>query len=335
MNKTTLLLLLPATLISAGSMGYWCLEPGWTLFDGLYMTVITLTTVGYGEIPAPLTHKGRAFTILLLLGGVFNVFFVANEILRGIVSGEYHHFWKERIMESQLSSLRNHVIVVGNGRMGQQICQSLIARKHPFVIIDKDSTRLDGLETLRGPILHGDGGNEEILIKAGIERARALVAATGSDADNLFVVMSARLLQPGLKILARADHAANETKMMRAGANQVIRPFVVGGSIMADLILKPNVFEFLQFATGAGETNDFILEEIVIMKGSFLDGAHLHPSQIRARLGVAIVAYRQGKGAMQFVPPDETKVQAGDVLIALGTRPSLTALEHETAAPTI
>ncbi len=334
MNKTTLLLSLSGGLTCAGTLGYWLLEPGWTLFDGLYMTVITLTTVGYGEIPAPLTPAGRVFTILLLLGGVFNVFFVANEIIRGIASGEYHHFWKERQMQKQLSRLKDHVIVVGYGRMGQQICQSLMARHHPFVVIDKDDSRLNELNGDTGPIIHGDGGNEDVLNKAGIDRSRALVAATGSDADNLFVVMSARLLAPTLKILARADHAANETKMLRAGANQVIRPFVVGGSIMADLILKPNVFEFLQFATGSNvESNDFLLEEIIVMKGSVLDGAHLHPSQIRARLGVAIVAFRRGKGSMMFVPPDKTEVQAGDVLIALGSRPSLTALEQETAVP--
>jgi voltage-gated potassium channel len=334
MNKTTLLLLLPTVLTCAGTAGYWLLEPGWTLFDGLYMTVITLTTVGYGEIPAPLTTSGRILTILLLLGGVFNVFFVANEIIRGIVSGEYHHFWKERQMESQLAHLNKHVIVVGYGRMGQQICQSLIARRHPFVVIDKDASRLNSLNGNECPIIHGDGGNEDVLNKAGIDRAGALVAATGSDADNLFVVMSARLLAPTVKILARADHAANETKMLRAGANQVIRPFVVGGSIMADLILKPNVFEFLQFATGSNaETNDFLLEEIIVMKGSDFDGAHLHPSQIRARLGVAIVAFRRGTGPMQFVPPDKTEVQAGDVLIALGSRASLTALEQQTTVP--
>jgi len=333
MRKTAFLLLLPAVLLALGTFGYWILEPGWTLFDGLYMSVITLTTVGYGEIPAPLSIRGRALTIFLLLGGVYTLLYVANESLRALASGEYHIYWKERKMLDLLAQMKNHVIVVGHGRMGAQICQSLVSRKQHFVVVDRDSERLTSAKYQGGISLPGEGGNDEILRKAGINRAKALVAATGSDADNLFVVMSARLLNSQVTILARADHEANEAKMTKAGANQVIRPFVVGGTIMADLILKPNVIEFLRFATGStSSVNDFVLEEIGVMDGSELDGSRILADHWREALGVSIIGYRRDNGPIHVLPQNDTCLKGGDVLIALGPRQALVSLEKKASA---
>lgn len=333
MRKTAFLLLLPAALLTLGTFGYWLLEPGWTLFDGLYMSVITLTTVGYGEIPAPLSIPGRSLTIFLLLGGVYTLLYVANESLRALASGEYHSYWKERKMLDLLAQMKNHVIVVGHGRMGAQICQSLVSRGQHFVVVDRDNERLASAKYPGGISLPGEGGNDDILRKAGINRARALVAATGSDADNLFVVMSARLLNSHVTILARADHETNEAKMTKAGANQVIRPFVVGGSIMADLILKPNVIEFLRFATGsANAVNDFVLEEIGVMAGSELDGARILADRWRETLGISIIGYRRDNGPIHVLPQDETCLKVGDVLIALGSRQALGKLENKASS---
>lgn len=329
MRKTAFMMMLPGALLAAGTVGYRVLEPGWTLFDGFYMAVITLTTVGYGEIPAPLSMPGRTFTIFLLLGGVYSIFYIANEVIRSVAIGEFQSYWEERKMIETLALMKDHIIVVGHGRMGEQICLSLVSRGQRLVVVDKENERLASARYHGGINLPGDGGNDEILRQAGIDRAKALVAATGSDADNLFVVMSARILNPRITILARADQAADEVKMAKAGANQVIRPFVVGGSIMADLILKPNVIEFLRFATGGATTggNDPVLEEIGIMAGSQLDGTRLLPGKFLDELGVSILGCLRDNHPIPLLPQDEIRLVKGDVLIALGTRPALAKLE--------
>ena len=211
-----------ALLLSAGTLGYVLIE-GWPAFDALYMTVITLTTVGYLEVH-PLSTAGRAFTMVLALLGIFTLFYLAGDFIRGMVSGEVARLLGRQRMERQLAALKDHMIVCGFGRMGRLVCEHFSAAGLPFVLVEQQAPLLDGFHMPHGIPLHGDATAEDVLRRAGVERARALVTAAASDADNLYITMTSRLLNDKLLIVARAEEEAAERKLKRAGASRVVRP---------------------------------------------------------------------------------------------------------------
>ncbi len=318
------LVVVPVLLVLTGTFGYYVLEPEYSLFDALYMTVITLSTIGYSEVHE-LSTRGRAFTIFLILGGVFTFFYAASEVIRTVVGGEVQAILGRRRMERSLAELRKHLIVCGYGRMGRLVCQEFSANHLPFVIIDRQPELLDKFDLPHGIPLQGDATSDEILRRAGIERARALVSVVASDADNLYITMSARLLNDRLQIVSRAADAGSEEKLLRAGANRVVSPYRIGGSRVAQAVLRPTVVDFIELATRT-EHVALQLEEAQVAARSALAGKPLRESQIRQELGIIIVAIKKSSGKMVFNPSPDAVLDAGDILVAMGDRSQLDRL---------
>jgi voltage-gated potassium channel len=323
-RRFLLTLLVPTALLLIGTLGYHFFE-GISYFDSLYLTVITVTTVGYGDL-YPHTAPGKVFTILLLLGGVFTLFYAVTAIIRAVVSGEVQDILGRQHMERSLAALRDHLIVCGYGRMGRLVCHEFSKQGMPFVVIDNNAELLEGFALEHGIALHGDATMDEVLRRAGIGRAKTLVTVAASDADNLYITMSARLLNEKLFIVARAEEAASEPKLVRAGANRVVSPYQIGGVRVAQAVLRPTVVDFIELATKT-EHFDLQIEETQIAADSPLTGATLKDSRLRQDLGVIIVAIKRASGQMVFNPPPETALAAGDILIAIGDRQHLDRLE--------
>jgi len=315
---------LPPALVVAGMLGYYLIER-WPLFDCLYMSAITLTTVGYMEVH-PLSQAGRLFTIAFSLGGIFSIFYSATAVIRAIVGGELQNALGKQLMERNLSHLHQHYIVCGLGRVGRLVCQEFEAGRLPFVAIDRNPAQLEGFAFSHGIPLQGDATLDEVLLHAGVQRARGLIAIVASDADNLFITMSARLLNDKLFIVARAEGEGADKKLLRAGANRVVSPYIIGGMRVAHAMLRPTVVDFIELATRTGHL-ELQLEEVRVAPGSPLVGATLQDQCSRQKLGLIIVSIKKPSGQMLFNPPPETALQANDILIALGDRGQLDRLE--------
>jgi voltage-gated potassium channel len=322
-RSLALLLMIPVVLVLLGTVGYHFIE-GWSFFDSLYMTVITVTTVGYLEVHE-LSREGRSFTMLLALGGVFTLFYAASEILRAVVGGELRGALGRQRMERTLAEIKDHVVVCGYGRMGRLICQELSARGIPFVLVERQADRLRGFDIPHGVALAGDATSEEILLRAGLQRARGLIAVAASDADNLYVVMTARELNDSLLIVVRAEEEAAEKKLRRAGATRVVSPWVAGSHRVTQALLRPNATEFIDLAT-RNEHLELQIEETEVAPGSQISGRMLKDSRVRQDLGIIIVAIKKPGGEMVFNPAPEAIIEAKDVLITLGPRPQLDRL---------
>jgi voltage-gated potassium channel len=318
---------IPALLIAVGSVGFYLLED-LSLFESLYMTVVTLTTIGYGDL-VPRTDAGRIFTIILILGGVFTIFFSATEMIRSVVSGELKAFLEFRKMEQNLSSLSNHMIVCGFGRVGRFACREISNQRSPFVVIENNKEALAGFSVPHGVPLHGDATSDEILLRAGIKRAKALLAVAGSDADNLYITMSARLLNDKISIIARAEDENAEMKLQRAGANRVISPYLIGGLRLVQAAMRPSVVDFIDLATRV-EHLALQIEELTISEKSGLLGVSLKDQRLRKDLGVIVLAVKKSDGHMLFNPPPETVLARNDTLIVIGDRRQLDFLEKLT-----
>jgi voltage-gated potassium channel len=325
-RRLTLVVAIPTLLILIGMLGYRFIEDDCTLFDGLYMTIITLTTVGYAEHPHVLSTAGRVFTIFLLLGGVFTFFYTATEIIRMVLTGELRDIMGRQQVEQSLAELKGHVIVCGYGRLGKSVCTELSQLGMDFVIIDFDHERLNDFALPHGLPLVGDATSDEVLRHAGVERAKALVAAAPSDADNLYITMSARLLNEGLFIISRAEEMPAEQKLLRAGANRVISPHLIGGRSIAQSVSKPNVVEFIELATRT-EHQELQIEEIELLANCSLVGRSLKESDLHRKHGIYVVAIKKPFSGMIATPQADTVLEVGDILIALGNRAQLDVLE--------
>src|SRR5579884_1584779 len=308
-----------------GTAGYYLLDDRYTLLDALYMTVVTLTTVGYEEVH-PLTPSGRIFTIVLLLVGVLTFFYAVTELVRVVINGEVQQVLGRRRMERSLAKLKNHMIICGYGRMGRHVCGEFSRRGLPFVVIDRRAELLRDFDLAHGIALEGDATSDAVLKRAGVERARALVTVAASDADNLYITLSARLLNDKLFIVARAEGELAEQKLRRAGASRVVTPYAIGGAKVAMAVLRPAVVDFLEWATGT-EHLDLQIEEKLIQPGSKLAGVTLHASGLRQDLGVIVVAIKKENGHLVSNPPGDAVMTPGDTLIALGARQSLDRVE--------
>lgn len=323
-RRLVVLLFVPAALIAVGTLGYSLIED-WSLFDSLYMTVTTLSTVGYQEVH-PLSAPGRVFTMLLLLGGVATLVYASSEIVRAVVSGELRSAREKRQMEQDLALMRDHMVVCGYGRMGRYVCKEFEAQALPFVVLDREGPALEEFQPAHGLALHGDATNDELLKRAGVDRARALITVVASDADNLYITMTARLMSDRLFIVARAESELAEQKLIRAGANRVVSPYVIGGRSVAQAVLRPAVLDFIDLATRT-EHLELQIEEAQIAPASALAGASLRDSRLRQDRGVIIVAIKKASGAFVYNPPGDAVIEAGDTLITLGNRAQLDRLE--------
>ena len=324
LREFLLTLAVPVLLMIAGTAGYALLE-GWSLLDCLYMTVITITTVGFMEVH-PLSPAGRLFTSMLALGGVFTLLYAATAVIRAVVSGEIGGTLGRQRMDRKLAEMTGHAIICGYGRMGRLVCSEFSSLGRPFVIVDQQATVLDDFRVPHGIPLQGDATDDHVLRKAGVERAKVLVTVAASDAANLYITMSARLLSEKLFIVARSEESESEPKLIRAGANRVVSPYVIGGQRMAMAVLRPNVMDFIELATRS-DYMELQIEESRIEPGSALAGRSLKDSRVRQDLGVIIVAIKKPDGRMVFNPPSEETMEAGDLLITLGHRDQLDRLE--------
>ncbi len=308
----------------SGTIGFMLLE-GWQVIDALYMTVITLSTVGFSEV-RPLSAEGRLFTTALIVSGVASVGYLFSAISQNIVSGELHGTLRRRRMQKSVDHLEDHFLVCGYGRVGREVAKDLRQRDRSCVVVEVELEVLESSDLL---YIIGDAADDTILKEAGIERAAGLVAATGSDATNLFITVSAHTLNPDLNIVARANQPSTEAKLLHAGATHVISPYTLGGRRIATQLLYPSVTDFLDVVMHSADL-ELCLEEIRVEGGSDLDSKTVAEVEVRRRTGANVLALVRHDGSEQSVvnnPPATLRIKPGDVLIALGTMDQLQALE--------
>lgn len=325
-RRVWLAVLIPAFLLSVGSVGYRLIEGDhWSYFDGFYMTAITLTTIGYGETH-PLSNAGRLFTVVLAYSGIFTLAYFASELVRAVVTGELRQVIGRQWVDDQLANLTGHLIVCGYGRMGKIVCSELERLRRPFVLLDASADRLKDANLHFGLPLVGDATADELLRKAGVERARALISVVGSDSDNLYIVLSARLLNPKLLIVARAEEEDAEVKLRKVGANKVISPYLAGAHRAVQAVLRPTVLHFMEMATRP-EFLDLQIEEVRVAAGSALAGHSIRHSHVHEQLGIVVVGVLRPNGELLYSPHADVILEPDAVLIALGQRRNLDRLE--------
>ena len=310
----------------AGTMGYRLIE-GWSFLDSFYMTVITLTTVGYNEVQQ-IDVKGKIFTILLIITGVGTVAYLVGIFSRIIIEGELREILGRRRLEKKIQKMKDHYIICGFGRIGKVICLELSTRPLPFVVIEKNLETIEKNDKKDYLYLNGDAALEETLLEAGVKKAKGLVACASSDADNLYITLIARELNNNLFILSRSETEGGDRKLLWAGANKVVSPHHIGGVRMAQAILRPNVLDFIEIATGS-QSIELQIEEILIKEGSPLAGVTIQMCDLRQQLGIIIIAVKKSSGSMVFDPSPENAIEPGDVLIVVGEKENLIKLQDK------
>jgi voltage-gated potassium channel len=327
MNKTRHLaisIVLSLLILVTGTAGYMIIED-WRFLDAFYMTIITISTVGYREVNQ-VGDAGRLFTIFLVLIGVGFTFYVMAAVVQFMVEGRVRILMGRRRLDKQIDRLKNHYIVCGYGRIGRVLCRNLQRTPHDLVVIDKNPDLVPAMDEDGVLYLNGDASEEANLLKAGITRARGLVAALGTDADNVFLVLSARQLAPELNITARASQEGVKNKLHAAGANSVESPYEMGAASMAHRIMRPTVTNFLDLAF-AHSRKDIQMEEIPVSENSGLTNIPLKDSGIRQDFNLIIIAIKKPDGTMLFNPSFEAAFRPDDTVIAVGEEENLQKLE--------
>jgi voltage-gated potassium channel len=327
-RKILLLFLVPLMLAVVGTAGYMIIE-GFSFIDAFYMTFMAITTVGFGEVH-PLSTAGRLFTIFLLITSLGLFAYTITALTQFLVSGELNKYFKTRKLMHTISQLHNHVIICGFGRNGQQACATLHQHNTPFVIIESsDEVISNGIEAAGYLYVKGDATSDEVLYKAGIDKAKALISALPVDADNVFIVLSARGLNASLQIISRASQNASYPKLKKAGANNVIMPDKIGGAHMASLVSRPDVIEFLDYISGQ---NDELINLEVIDAGQLpesLQERTLGGFEAWDQAGIIIIGCKLPDGRYVVNPSADTQVVAGMKIFVLGNRLQLEQLRRE------
>ena len=302
-------------LMFLGVAGFHFIE-GWPWFDGLYMVVTTFTTIGYHEVH-PLSNAGRVFNLFLIIAGVSLVFLGIGSLTQALLEFELGKFLGRRRMEREISRLTDHFIICGAGRVGRSAARELARKPAPFLVIEQSESKAQryGEEFL---IMLGDATQETTLREARIEYARGLVAATTTDATNIYIVLTARALNPRLKIIARASEEDAEKHLLTAGADSVISPYVFAGHRIAQSFLRPNVLDFLDIAPVRQGKMGLEIEEISVDQSSPFSGKTIESSKIRQDLGVIVLAIKHPGQEMRFNPAPDDRIEPGDYLIAMG-----------------
>jgi voltage-gated potassium channel len=314
-----------AAVLVAGTVGFMLIEQ-LSFIDALYMTVTSLTTVGYGEVK-PFSAAGRVFVIVLVIGGVSVVAYGLTSMLQFVVDGELSGLYRRRAMKKRIEAMHDHFIVCGHGRVGEAVAKEFALHRADFVVVDRDPEVVARVLHAGHLAIEGDASVDEVLVELGIERAQGLVAVLDSDASNTFVILSARVLNPKLVLVARANSEGAASKLRRAGADQVISPYAIGGRKMAHLLLRPLVSDYLDVMTGEGEI-EFRLEEFALNGTCEVVGRSIQDLDIRRRTGASILAVRRGSGDFDTNPSADFVLDETDTLIAIGTRQDMGRLEE-------
>jgi len=315
---------LSIVIVIAGTIGYMLIE-GWELLDALYMTVITYSTVGFSEVHE-ISKIGRLYTVFLIFLGVGFFLYVAGAIIQFMVEGKIRTVLGRRKLDKKIHRLKNHYIICGYGRIGRVLCEALKSSPIDLVVIERNEKLVPEMDSDNVLYLWGDASDESLLVKAGIQQAKGLVAALGSDAENVFLVLTARQLAPDLFITARSSDKDAEKKLRAAGADIVESPYEMGAMRMAQRITRPTVTTFLDLAFATKRT-DIQMEEIPVSPDSLLNDIMLKDSGIRQKFNLIIIAIKKPDGSMTFNPSFEARITPGDTVVAVGKSDNLQQLE--------
>ena len=320
-----------AALLFAGSVGFRLTE-GWSWFECFYCTLMTISTVGAGP-ENELSKAGRELNVVVLFFGLGVVGFAVSAFARWVVEAEFVKRFGRRRLEREMAALKDHFIVCGLGRVGRRVALEIAQNGIPLVAIEKDPGRVQWATEREMAVVVGDAASEGVLRQAGIASARGLASAVTSDAQNVYLTLTARGIRPDLPIIARASEEDAESKLMRAGATTVISPYAYAGERIARMLVRPNVQNFIDLALSspAGMGPDLKIEEIKVENQSKLSGSTLQPGELRDRFGVLLLAIRRADGRLEFNPTSDQKVEMGDCLIVMGDAPRLKDLEALTA----
>jgi voltage-gated potassium channel len=314
-NNLKIALISILILIVIGTAGFYFIE-GWNVLESFYTTVMTLTTIGYGDF-APKTRGGMLFTVMLVIFGVGTMLYTVGLVAQTMVEGRLTMLLGRGKMEKTIDKMKNHYIVCGCGRIGYLICRELAAEKVDFVVVDNNPEVIQKIGEEGFVYFRGDAIHDKCLIGAGIKRARGIVCVLPTDAQNLYVILTAKELNPDIWILSRSEEEESEHRLLRAGANRVMSPYTLGGTRMAMAILRPAMLDFIEITTRR-QSLELRMDELEICEGSALIGKSLEDSEIRQRYGLIIVAVKKDSGKMIFNPVANYVIQKGDKLIALG-----------------
>lgn len=327
-GKTAIVLFLLLLFLGIGTTGYMFIEQ-YSFVDAMYMTVITLSTVGFGEVNQ-LSENGRIFTILLILSGVGVLAYAASIFAEELISGKLMNRYKKRNVEKKIKKLENHVVICGFGRNGRQAARKLVTYKKPFVVIEKNVDRVINHKGLENVIfIEGDGTQDNILMDAQVESATALIAALPSDADNLFIVLSARQLNSKLRIISRASDRASIKKLKIAGANNVIMPDKIGGEHMASLIVTPDLVEFLDKISVDSSVGINMIEVAIDEFNEKFIGKTIKELEMRSKTGCTIIGLKSDQNDYQINPEYDTVLKPGSHFIVLGRPEQIAKLKSE------
>ena len=329
MKKIIVSTILLAGILLFGTFGYMTIE-GASPLDAMYMTVITITTVGFSEI-VPLHPIGKVFTMVLIVIGAGFMLYLFSEVTEAMVEGGLQRIYGRGSMEKKVAVLKKHFIVCGFGRIGRVICKILQENNRPFVVIEKDPVELQKLNELGYLSLEGEASADEVLLKAGINDANGLIAVVTSDADNVYIALTARGLKPDLFIMARSSgEEGAETKLLRAGANKVISPYYIGACRMAQQVVRPTVIDFIDLAVNTSTHElGLRLEELVVSSKAKMANMPLQNSGIRKKYDLIVVAIKREDGEMLFNPNPQSMVLPGDIMVVLGEQKHIKGLERE------
>jgi voltage-gated potassium channel len=314
--------LLPALImlfvvVIVGTIGYRLIE-SWSFLDSLYMVIITLFTVGFQEVHA-LSPLGKLFTIVIIVAGVGVAVYAGTQLVEIIIEGEILGYSRRRKMDKKIKDMKNHYIICGYGRTGHQVGAEFDAARVPYVVVDRKQGIEEQLGPRNIPYIVGDITSDENLIKAGIKAARGLITTADSDVANLYVTLSARVLNPNLYIVARASEIETENKLVMAGANRVIAPYYISGKRMAALATRPVTSDFLDMVMH-GESLEFSLNEVAIPNDSPLINKTISEAEIRHKSGALVLAIRRKDGSFDLQPDSSSIIEKGDTFVVIGTQ---------------
>ena len=326
LNQVGLGLAILSVITILGTIFYSLVED-YSLLEAFYMTIITISTTGFKEV-RPLSDTGKVLTIFIIISGVIAIAYTGGKAAQLIIETQ---LFRRKRMSKQLGKLKNHYIVCGYGRMGREVCDTLVDNNELFVVIDSDQERIDELIEKGFLFIHGDGANDDTLIEAGIEKAKGLAAVVKSDAENIFITLSARELNKDLFVVARAIEERTESKLQKAGADRVVKPYELGGKRIVHLLLRPGVTDFIEGVARKKGMN-INLEEILINDPCPLVGKTLAESPLRRELNVMVIAIYKSNGSFIYNPQSIEKIETGDKLIVIAETENLAKLNNMVAS---